>query len=355
MDLLIIKGGFFNIESLPKVTKNTNDPGSFKLDWSWLTQANIDSYCSNTDELLKLIDVPSDVLLCRDVKCTKHVHISSLNKFYNVIINCITTASKPLYQFSKCKGSQRPGWNEHVADLHGVVRDTFLMWKDQGKPRQGPIFELKKRTQAMFKYALRFIKQNENSMRKDSLARTLSNHSANDFWKEVKLNNSKTPLPTGIDGVEGAEKIVQVWKNHYHDLFNCVRSNLSHLKYDITLVTDMIVSADEIRKSISKLDSNKAWGEEKISAEHLMHASERILHLMAMCITGFLVHGFLPDNLISVILIPVIKEKTGKINSKANYRPIALASIISKLFENILLYKLEDYVVQKPGATHISA
>ncbi len=58
-----------------------------------------------------------------------------------------------------------------------------------------------------------------------------------------------------------------------------------------------------------KLDSNKTCGDDKISAEHLMHASERILHLLAMCITGFFVHGFLPDNLISVILIQVIKQK----------------------------------------------
>ncbi len=70
-----------------------------------------------------------------------------------------------------------------------------------------------------------------------------------------------------------------------------------------------------------------------------------LLHLLAMCITGFLVHGFLPNNLISVILIPVIKDKTGKINSKANYYPIALASIISKVFENILLYRWDDYVL----------
>ncbi len=72
-------------------------------------------------------------------------------------------------------------------------------------------------------------------------------------------------------------------------------------------MTDIIVLADEIRESICKIDSNKACGEDKISAEHLIHASKRILHLLAMCITGFLVHGFLPDNLISVILILVIK------------------------------------------------
>ena len=34
------------------------------------------------------------------------------------------------------------------------------------------------------------------------------------------------------------------------------------------------------------------------------------------------------------MLVPVIKDKNGKINSKDNYRRIALASIISKVFEH---------------------
>ena len=55
-----------------------------------------------------------------------------------------------------------------------------------------------------------------------------------------------------------------------------------------------------------------------------------------MCITGFCVHGFLPSSLLSVVLVPIIKDKCGKINSKDNYRPIALASIVSKIVENIV-------------------
>ena len=59
-----------------------------------------------------------------------------------------------------------------------------------------------------------------------------------------------------------------------------------------------------------------------------------------MCITGFFVHGFLPSSLLSVVLVPIIKDKCGKINSKDNYRPIALASIVSKIVENILLDRM---------------
>ena len=51
--------------------------------------------------------------------------------------------------------------------------------------------------------------------------------------------------------------------------------------------------------------------------------------LLAMCFTGLFTHGVLPASMLSVILVPVSKDKTGKISQKGNYRPIALASILS--------------------------
>ena len=61
--------------------------------------------------------------------------------------------------------------------------------------------------------------------------------------------------------------------------------------------------------------------------------------------TSFLVHGFLPDSLMSVVLVPIIKDKSGKINSKDNYRPIAIASTMSKLLEIILLERLSNFLL----------
>ena len=60
--------------------------------------------------------------------------------------------------------------------------------------------------------------------------------------------------------------------------------------------------------------------------------------------TSFMVHGFLPENMMSVILIPVIKSKTGRIMSKDNYRPIALASIVSKVTELIILNRISLFL-----------
>ncbi len=43
--------------------------------------------------------------------------------------------------------------------------------------------------------------------------------------------------------------------------------------------------------------------------------------------------------------VHVIKDKTGKISSKDNYRPITLASIMSNVLDRILLDRLELYIL----------
>ena len=50
----------------------------------------------------------------------------------------------------------------------------------------------------------------------------------------------------------------------------------------------------------------------------ITNCSRRLFTIMAMCLSGFFVHGFLPGAMLSVVLVPVIKDKCGKINSKDN-------------------------------------
>ena len=64
-----------------------------------------------------------------------------------------------------------------------------------------------------------------------------------------------------------------------------------------------------------------------------------------MCFSGIMVHGVLPDSILSVLLVPVLKEKAGKLNSMDNYRPIALAIPLSKVLEKIILNRIEMYVL----------
>ena len=75
-----------------------------------------------------------------------------------------------------------------------------------------------------------------------------------------------------------------------------------------------------------------------------MHASPDIHVLLSICFNAFIVYGFLSNPLTDTVLVPIVKDKTKNISDKGNYRPIALASVMPKVFEMSLRVKLESYL-----------
>ena len=44
------------------------------------------------------------------------------------------------------------------------------------------------------------------------------------------MNNSKLSLHNVIDGVTGSNNIVNMWKSHYEDLFNCLAKDTTTIE-----------------------------------------------------------------------------------------------------------------------------
>ncbi len=190
---------------------------------------------------------------------------------------------------------------------------------------------------------MRFIKKNEQTM--STMARKLQTNNVYEFWKEVKVvNNSKMPVFYSIDGITEPENIVELWRRHYEKMFNCVKSDVINIG-EIPHSDGVVIRTEEVCYAIDKLKINKACGRDRIMAEHLKYASQSIAVLLALCFSGLMKHGILPGSMLSVLLVPVVKNKTGKLTSLDNYRPIALASILSKVLEGILMDRLAEYIV----------
>ena len=85
-----------------------------------------------------------------------------------------------------------------------------------------------------------------------------------------------------------------------------------------------------------------------MSAEHLKDSSNRIV---PMCFTGFFIHGMLPPTVDDIcgFFVPIVKDKRASVCSTSNYRPIALASIMSKLLEKIILNRIYHNLVTNPN------
>ena len=334
-----------NTGNLPVLLPVDNGTGISKIDWSKLSKMELDKYVTLIDTLLGNISIPKDALSCRDMNCVNVQHRKELCSMYDTIVEALCSSSRSLYKQKNKVLNVKPGWNEHVEELHAEARTTFKKWVEAGKPRQGPVFESKKCTNSNFKCALRYIKRNEKIMRSDSMAKKLQNNSVNDFWKEVKyINNCKTSLPSNIDGVCGPAEIAQLWKKKYDELFNCVKSKIFVLD-NVVYNEEVIVTSVEVQEAILKLGDGKACGLDNISAEHIKLASGKLCPLVAMCYTGLFVHGVLPDSMLAGVLVPVIKDKVGKLCSSDNYRPIALASVLSKLMETLILSRIERFVL----------
>ena len=92
------------------------------------------------------------------------------------------------------------------------------------------------------------------------------------------------------------------------------------------------------------LSFEQSAGLDGICAEALKCAHDQLSVLLSLCFTLFLSHGYLSPKLIETTIVPTIKYKYGNISSSNNYRPIALATIISKLLESTLLMKCEEYL-----------
>ena len=104
----------------------------------------------------------------------------------------------------------------------------------------------------------------------------------------------------------------------------------------------MIASTNCVSHVIAKLECGKAAGSDGICAEYLKFSHVKIHTLLALflCIS----HGYLPTDLIETTIVPIVKIKFGNLSDSNNYRPIALATIVSEILESVLLMKCSDYL-----------
>ena len=97
-------------------------------------------------------------------------------------------------------------------------------------------------------------------------------------------------------------------------------------------------------KLLNKLKCGKCSDLDGISAEHLIYFQERLVKTLCMFFTSLFVHGYMPQAMIKSVLVPVVKNKTRSITDKSNYRPIAISTVLSKVFEFVLFGKMEPYL-----------
>ena len=70
-------------------------------------------------------------------------------------------------------------------------------------------------------------------------------------------------------------------------IFNCIKDDVKSLNMFCKSNDNINVTIQEVAVAIGKLDKKKSCGLDGVYAEHLIYSSNRLLVLIAFCITSF--------------------------------------------------------------------
>ena len=99
----------------------------------------------------------------------------------------------------------------------------------------------------------------------------------------------------------------------------------------------------EVLQIVKDLPNAKSSGLDGLKGESLRYVHPLLCLLLSIGFTCMFKHCYIPQCMINSVIIPLIKNKCGDNNHKNNYRPLALSSIISKVFEHVIAERLEIY------------
>ena len=101
-------------------------------------------------------------------------------------------------------------------------REASICWhnayNDRGSPSNAVIAEVMHISRYQYYRAVRFVKRNQNNVKKESMVTALLENKNRDFWKEVgKVTKNNTTLPNMVDEVTGDENISKLFATNYDD------------------------------------------------------------------------------------------------------------------------------------------
>ena len=203
-----------------------------------------------------------------------------------------------------------------------------------------------------YKYEVRRLKHRHQHLLKSKRARTFSGKRCRDFWSVVRsLNRSRNRnyrVPI-VDGVCGENGIANLFASKLSSRLN-THSGLSALNLGSSSLdgqlAEVMVSAEDVLSALESLKPGKT-DFDRVSTNHLKYSLPVIAGYIAAFFTAILRHGYMPKCFRDCVLIPIPKG-CDNLSSSDSYRPISLASCLSKVLERIILDQYSSFFISHP-------
>ncbi|KAG0728172.1 hypothetical protein GWK47_033047 [Chionoecetes opilio] len=205
-------------------------------------------------------------------------------------------------------------------------------------------------TRDRFKLCLRCFKSHEHQLRAQSVTDKLAAGDSFEFWCGVRsMNPAHTRFHYGWITLWGRRASPPCGVDHYKGILNCVRDEESENvlrggMWGVTLQGFRSVDHAEMRVILQSLTTSEALGMEGLPSGALKYAPPSLVTWFCLFINACICYQYIPSQVLAVLLVPLLKSKVKDPANSGTYRPIAIATALSKVLEKVVLHRLEAYL-----------
>ena len=158
------------------------------------------------------------------------------------------------------------------------------------------------------------------------------------FANKYRTNKPKIgPLKSGETYESDAKRMAEIFSNQFQSIFSNPLDCYPEMypqRLNIPKLDDLQFTRDDIIKSMEKVRPNSAAGHDRFPSFFLHHYAEALSVPIYIIWRRSLDSGEMPEGINKSVITPI--HKNGTKSNPLNYRPVALTSQITKIFERVL-------------------
>ena len=105
------------------------------------------------------------------------------------------------------------------------------------------------------------------------------------------------------------------------------------------------ITENDVTSAIWDLKHKKACGEDKIQNEHLYYGGPAVVSCLMILFNTVITKSNVPQQWRKSLVVPIFKGGDKPKNSPDSYRPVCLVSVVLKVFEKLILQRLQSHVL----------
>ena len=93
----------------------------------------------------------------------------------------------------------------------------------------------------------------------------------------------------------------------------------------------------DVITAVNGMKLGKCPGPDGLNMEAFRYGGKRLCILLCILFNVCMKYGYVPGPVMSAVMVPLLKYKTGDLSDVDNYRAITLSNSVSKILESLLL------------------